>query len=222
VRELALGLLALGRKKGEAVALLSQSRAEWMQADFAILSTGGVTVPIYPTYIPEQIAYIVNDSEARTLIVEDPAQLAKALEVRGKMEGLEQIVVIQGYEGRESAVLTWEELRRLGRENAEKLKSVLADRVAAVRADLSALRRRFHQEPELAFAETRTAAAVAEHLAIPGITLKTGVAGTGVVATIRGARPGRTLLLRADMDALPIREETGAPYASRVAGVMHA
>ena len=71
VRELGLGLLALGRKPGDAIALLSQSRAEWVQADFAILSTGAVTVPIYPTYPAEQIAYIVNDSEARTLIVED-------------------------------------------------------------------------------------------------------------------------------------------------------
>ena len=98
----------------------------------------------------------------------------------------------------------------------------LSPDVAAARAELSALRRRLHAEPELAFAETRTAAAVAESLAVPGITLQTGVAGTGVVATIRGARPGRTVLLRADMDALPIQEASGAPYASRVAGVMHA
>lgn len=135
VRELALGLVAVGRKKGDAVALLSQSRAEWMQADFAILSAGCVTVPIYPTYTPEQIAYIVNDSESRTLIVEDPGQLAKALEVRGKMDRLEQIVVIQGYEGRESSVLTWDKLRQLGRENAEKLKSAVADRVGSVRPE---------------------------------------------------------------------------------------
>ena len=135
VRELALGLVAVGRKKGDAVALLSQSRAEWMQADFAILSAGCVTVPIYPTYTTEQIAYIVNDSESRTLIVEDPGQLAKALEVRGKMDRLEQIVVIQGYEGHESSVLTWEKLRQLGRENAERLKSAIADRVASVRSE---------------------------------------------------------------------------------------
>lgn len=98
----------------------------------------------------------------------------------------------------------------------------LSPEVTAVRADLVALRRRLHQEPELGFAETRTAAAVAEYLSLPGIALRTGVAGTGVVATIRGGRPGRTVLLRADMDALPIQEATGAPYASRVAGVMHA
>src|SRR5438445_7170159 len=82
VRELALGLIALGRTKGDRVALLSTSRAEWVQADFAILSAGCVTVPIYPSYPPDLVAYIVNDSEAKTLIVEDAAQLAKALEAR--------------------------------------------------------------------------------------------------------------------------------------------
>src|SRR2546428_13269680 len=93
VRELALGLIALGRGKGDRVALLSTSRAEWVQADFAIFSAGCVTVPIYPSYPPDLIAYVVNDSEAKTLIVEDPAQLAKALQLRDKMPGLEQIVV---------------------------------------------------------------------------------------------------------------------------------
>jgi long-chain acyl-CoA synthetase len=135
VRELALGLIALGRHRGESVALLSTSRAEWVQADFAIFSAGCVTTPIYPTYTPEQIAYIVNDSEARTLIVEDPAQLAKVLEVRGKLEPLEQIVVIQDYEGHEASILTWEELRRLGRENDDTLKGILADRIASVRPE---------------------------------------------------------------------------------------
>ena len=52
VQELALGLLALGRQKGEAVGLLSSSRAEWVQADFAIFSAGCITVPIYPSYQP--------------------------------------------------------------------------------------------------------------------------------------------------------------------------
>ncbi len=135
VREVALGLLALGRQKGEAVALLSASRPEWLQADFAIFSAGCTTIPVYPSYTPEQLAYIVNDSGARTLIVEDPAQLAKALEARGKMDSLEQIVVIQGYEGRERSVHTWEELRRMGRDSAERLKSVLADRVASTRPE---------------------------------------------------------------------------------------
>ncbi len=135
VRELALGLLALGRRPGEAVALLSRSRAEWVQADFAILSTGCLTVPIYPSYMPGQIASIVNDSEARTLIVEDAAQLAKALEVRDRMPGLAEIVVIESGEAHAPPILTWAELRRLGSAQAGALKAALAARVASIAAE---------------------------------------------------------------------------------------
>jgi long-chain acyl-CoA synthetase len=137
VEEIALGLLALGRGAGDAVALLSASRAEWVQADMAILTTGCVTVPVYPTYPPDLVAYVVDDSHARTLVVEDAVQLAKALEARGKMPGLEQIVVIAGYETSEPAgdVLGWEQLRRLGREHRERLRGELAERLAATRPE---------------------------------------------------------------------------------------
>jgi len=132
VRELAQGLLALGRQRGETVALLSTSRAEWVQADLAILSVACVTVPIYATYTPELITHIVNDSEAMTLIVENPTQLEKAWETMGTMKGLERIIVIEGYEGRDPSVLTWEQLRQLGRNNSERLQGILAERVASV------------------------------------------------------------------------------------------
>jgi long-chain acyl-CoA synthetase len=137
VRELALGLIALGRRKGEAVALLSSSRAEWAQADMAIFTAGCVTVPIYPSYPPHLIAYVVNDSQAKTLIVEDPAQLAKALEARADMKGLEHIIVISGYDAPQPAasVMSWETLRRLGRESRETQQALLADRVASVTPD---------------------------------------------------------------------------------------
>jgi long-chain acyl-CoA synthetase len=137
VREVALGLLALGREKGDAVALLSASRAEWVQADFAIFSTGCITVPIYPSYPPDLIAYVVNDSGAKTLIVEDPGQLAKALDARASMKGLEQIIVMAGYEALEPSqtVMTWDSLRRLGRNHDDALRSTLADRVASTAPD---------------------------------------------------------------------------------------
>ena len=136
-RELATALIALGRKRGDAVGVLSASRAEWVQADFAIFSAGCVTIPIYPTYPPDLIQYIVNDAEVRTLIVEDPVQLAKVLEGRGKTDRLEQVVVMQGYEGKEPSpfIFTWEALHRLGRDNAERLKGELATRVAETRPD---------------------------------------------------------------------------------------
>ncbi len=132
VRQAALGLIALGRGKGERVALLSASRPEWVQADFAIFSAGCVTVPIYPSYPPDLVAYVVNDSEAKTLIVEDPLQLAKALEARDKMPGLEQIVVIRGYDAPQppKMVMTWETLRRRGRDSEAAHAPTLAERVA--------------------------------------------------------------------------------------------
>jgi long-chain acyl-CoA synthetase len=134
VREITAALVALGRRPGDAVGILSTSRAEWVQADFAIFSAGGMTIPIYPTYPPDLIEYIVNDAGVKTLIVEDPTQLAKVLEVDKSMPGLEHIVIMQGYEGRETSprTFTWEALQRLGREKADSLKAELAKRVDGI------------------------------------------------------------------------------------------
>jgi long-chain acyl-CoA synthetase len=137
VREVALGLIALGRQPGDAVALLSSSRAEWVQADFAIFSAGCITVPVYPTYPPDLIAYVINDSGARTIIVEDPGQLAKVLEAREKTPGLQQIIVMTGYEATQppKMVMTWEMLRRLGRDNASQQAGALAQRLAQTKPE---------------------------------------------------------------------------------------
>lgn len=83
-------------------------------------------------------------------------------------------------------------------------------------------RRDFHRHPELAFTETRTASLVADQLHQLGLEVQTGVGRTGVVALLDGASDGPTVLLRFDMDALPIREENQVPYASVNPGVMHA
>ena len=84
------------------------------------------------------------------------------------------------------------------------------------------LRRDIHRHPELAFAEFRTAELVAERLRAWGYEVETGVGGTGVVGRLRHGSGGRRLGLRADMDALPIREASGKPHASVHDGVMHA
>jgi long-chain acyl-CoA synthetase len=133
VRELALGLIALGRGKGDTIALLSTSRPEWVQADFAIFSIGGITVPIYPSYPPDLVAYVIHDSGARTVFVEDAAQLAKVLEARDKLPQLEHVIVMGGYDPPHppKSVMTWETLRRMGREHADAHKSTLAERVAS-------------------------------------------------------------------------------------------
>jgi amidohydrolase len=85
-----------------------------------------------------------------------------------------------------------------------------------------ALRRDLHMHPELGFHEVRTGGIVAKELEALGLEVTKGVGKTGVVAMLEGARPGPTVLLRFDMDALPIQEATDAEYASQTAGVMHA
>lgn len=94
--------------------------------------------------------------------------------------------------------------------------------IAAFIGEFQALRRDLHQHPELSFQERRTSAIVAERLGSWGYAVTTGIAGTGVVGTLRKGQGTKALGIRADMDALPITEATGLPYASRNAGVMHA
>jgi amidohydrolase len=92
----------------------------------------------------------------------------------------------------------------------------------ALRDELIARRRDFHRHPELAFEEVRTAGIVAQELSRLGLEVQTGVGKTGVVAVLEGDEDGPTVLVRADMDALPILEENQLDYASTVAGKMHA
>lgn len=87
---------------------------------------------------------------------------------------------------------------------------------------MTEIRRDLHRHPELSFQEYRTAGIVAEILEKAGIEVRRGVAETGVIGVLRGAADGPCVALRADMDALPIEEKTGAEYASASPGVMHA
>ncbi len=96
------------------------------------------------------------------------------------------------------------------------------ERASALFADSVQLRRQLHQIPELCFQEKETAAFVAAQLRKLGLEVTTAIAGTGIKAVLRGARPGPVVGLRADMDALPIEETTGLPFASRHPGRMHA
>ena len=103
-------------------------------------------------------------------------------------------------------------------------------RARALEPKLLAWRRDIHQHPELGNRETRTAKLVADHLRKLGFEVHTGVAGTGVVGVLKGGRPGSTVALRADMDALPVEEKNDLPFRSRATGtyegktvpVMHA
>jgi amidohydrolase len=94
------------------------------------------------------------------------------------------------------------------------LEKEIRQRAAQIEAKLIAWRRDIHEHPELGEQETRTAALVAAHLSALGLEVKTGVAQTGVVALLKGGKPGPVVALRADMDALPVKEPEGLPFAS--------
>ena len=100
--------------------------------------------------------------------------------------------------------------------------TAIRDIVERIEPALIEIRRDIHAHPELAFEEVRTAGVVARELQRLGIQHQTGVAKTGVVGLIEGGRPGKVLIIRADMDALPIHEQTGLAYASTIDGKMHA
>jgi long-chain acyl-CoA synthetase len=93
VREIAGGLLSLGFKPGETASILSNTVIEWVLADLAVLSCGGVSNGIYPTDAASQVNYLCEDSRTTVLFVEDDEQLDKALEVRDQLPLLRKIVV---------------------------------------------------------------------------------------------------------------------------------
>jgi amidohydrolase len=98
----------------------------------------------------------------------------------------------------------------------------IAAAAKAIQPQLIEARRWFHQHPELSNRETKTGAEIARRLGAMGLEVETGVAHTGVVAVLRGARPGPVVAWRSDIDALPIQEVVDVPYRSANDGVMHA
>ena len=138
VREIAGGLLSLGFQHGHTASILSNTVIEWVLADLAVLSCGGVSNGIYPTDAAEQVQYLCDDSRTSILFVEDDEQLDKALEVRESLPRLRMIVVfdMEGLRDLDDpGVVSLAELRRLGREYFAHGGEDLMDRVRAVRPD---------------------------------------------------------------------------------------
>lgn len=131
-RSFANGLVSLGIQKGDGVALLSENRKEWLYADFGILAAGGVTVTIYPTLLSPEIAYIINNSGSRFVVVSTRDQLAKVLSERANLPTLEKIIVFEEIppDG-DPAVVRFSEVQRLGREDREKNSGELERRIEA-------------------------------------------------------------------------------------------
>ncbi len=136
VREIAGGLISLGFARGECASILSNTVIEWVLADLAVLSCGGVANGIYPTDAASQVHYLCEDSRTTVLFVEDDEQLDKALEVRGQLPLLRKVVVFD-MEGlrhlTEPDVISLDDLRALGRDYLARHPDSVQERVKACR-----------------------------------------------------------------------------------------
>jgi long-chain acyl-CoA synthetase len=113
VREISLGLEAIGIRPKDKVAILSNTRPEWTHCDFATLCLGATVIPVYQTNSPEECQYVIEHSESRAVIVEDEGQLSKIREIRDQLPTLEHVISIEPIEA--DGVITLDELRERGR-----------------------------------------------------------------------------------------------------------
>ncbi|MFH9722082.1 AMP-dependent synthetase/ligase [Streptomyces sp. NPDC017254] len=134
VYAIAAGLVDLGVRSEERVALASATRVEWILSDLGVMCAGAATTTVYPQTNAEESAFILSDSESRVLIAEDAAQLAKAVERRADLPNLRHVVVIDatGVESDGEFVLTLAELEARGKAYLEKHPEAVKERVAAI------------------------------------------------------------------------------------------
>jgi len=127
VHYLAAALMDLGVEKEDKVLLLSENRMEWAISDYAILSCGGVTVPIYPTLLPKHIEFIINNSEGKIVIVSQDFQLQKILEIRKNLSKLKYLILMEG--PTQEGVVSWKEVMEKGKslydKNPDRITSTL-------------------------------------------------------------------------------------------------
>ena len=135
VAEAAMGLEALGVIKGDRVAIMGDPCPEWVLADMAVMGLGAVTVGVYPTSAPVEIEYVLRDSGAEIFIAETQEHLDKLLTVLDRLPHIKKIVVIDTralFMFEHEAVISWEDLRRQGRERLADAPAAFAARVAEV------------------------------------------------------------------------------------------
>lgn len=138
VRQVAMGLISLGLKKGECVSIISENRPEWVYADFGIMSAGGVTAGVYATNSPEQCGYIVQNSGSRFYFAENEEQFDKTLKFRKDTPCLEKVIVIE-MEGlkrfKDTLLMSFDDLLRMGKEYDEKHPGLFEQRLREVKPD---------------------------------------------------------------------------------------
>ncbi len=136
VKDLAFGLIALGLRPGEKVALLSENRPEWAFSDLAVLSSGCVDVPIYPTDVPSQMAHIISDSGSAMAIVSTAEQLEKVLSVRKDIPSLRKIIMIDPPKSLLGAdTISLEEVMKTGAAKASEVRMEFESRLRSTGKD---------------------------------------------------------------------------------------
>jgi long-chain acyl-CoA synthetase len=134
-REICLGLMAAGLSRGDRVAILSGTRMEWCLADVAGILGGFITVPIYPSNLPDQVEYILAHSRARAVFVEDEPQYNKVAWCRGRLPDLVSIVMMTGDAAGKDKAATLDELRRRGREFGAANPVAIENRAGEIRPE---------------------------------------------------------------------------------------
>jgi long-chain acyl-CoA synthetase len=134
VSRLAAGLVALGVESEQRVAIASGTRLEWILADLAIMAAGAATTTVYPTTIPDDVAYILADSDSRVVFAEDDEQVAKLREKRSELPAITKVVVTDGAADGDW-VISLDDLEKLGEEHLAAHPSAITDRVAATKPD---------------------------------------------------------------------------------------
>ncbi len=115
VRAIAMGLIALGLQNEQRCAILASTRIEWILADLGIACAGGATTTVYPSNIPDECAYILSDSNTRVIFAESDEQVAKMLEIRSRLPGLEKVITFDGARSQDGWVITFAELIESGK-----------------------------------------------------------------------------------------------------------
>jgi len=131
VRELCLGLNSLGFRAGDKLCLLSENRPEWVMTDFATLCAGGLTVPIYTTLVPDQIQYIIDDSDATVVVVSNADHWRKIEAIRDRLGKVRHTIMIDG--PAPAGVLSFEAIREKGRALGTAMPGLFDELVARVK-----------------------------------------------------------------------------------------
>jgi long-chain acyl-CoA synthetase len=137
VNSLISGLDALGAQRGDVVGILSNTRWEWMAADWAILGLGAVTVTIYPSNLPETVAYIANNAHARFIFAENLTQYEKLASIRDQIPDVRKVILFEGAEtlGENPWVISFDALQALSSRSAAEADAFAAERAASISPD---------------------------------------------------------------------------------------